>query len=182
MDRVMAAAIDLLSEVGYRKLTFELLAQRSGVARSTIYRHWSTMPELAIDAFDKALGPPPELPDHGNLHDDLIASFERLAHLLRRSIWGKALPALIEATHNDPAFEGLLPKLVARRRAQTRQLFERAIARGEIPEDAPVDWILDMLSGLLYHRLLITASPVEEDGLVAWAVGQTLGGLVKAER
>ncbi len=182
ITQVMDAAIDLLSEVGYRKLTFELVAQRSGVARSTIYRHWNSMPELAIEAFDEALGPPTELPDTGNLRDDLVTSFGRLAHLLRRSIWGRALPALIEATHNDPAFEGLLPKLVARRRAQTRKLFERAIERGEIPTDAPVEWILDLLSGLLYHRLLITALPLEEEGLVPWAVDRALSGLALAER
>ncbi|MBN2623081.1 MAG: helix-turn-helix transcriptional regulator, partial [Acidimicrobiales bacterium] len=41
-EQILAAAIDLLREVGYGGLTIEAVAARSGVAKSTIYRHWSS--------------------------------------------------------------------------------------------------------------------------------------------
>ena len=174
MSAVLDATIDLLSEVGYRRLTLELVSQRCGVARSTIYRYWRNVPDLALAAFDAALGPNPPVPDLGDVRSDLIFSYDRLSKILRRSIWGKAMPALVEATHNDPNFEGLLPKLVERRRESTRIIIERAIERGELCKDVSADWILDMLSGLLYHRLLITGADMGEAGLIEWAVDSIL--------
>lgn len=170
----MEATVDLLSEVGYRRLTFELVSQRSGVARSTIYRYWRNVPDLALAAFDEALGPNPDVPDLGDVRTDLIFSYDRLSKILKRSIWGKAMPALIEATHNDPNFEGLLPKMVERRRKSTREIIDRAVERGEIRPDISADWLLDMLSGLLYHRLLVTGADMREAGLIEWAVDSVL--------
>lgn len=171
---VLEAAIELLSEVGYRRLTIDLVSQRSGVARSTIYRHWSNIPDLAIAAFDMALGPNPPLPDTGDIRSDLLATYTRLSKILKRSIWGKAMPSLIEATHNDPNFKGLLPKLVDRRREASRIMLQRAKDRGEIAEDADTDWILDALSGMLYHRLLVTGGSLRNQKMIEWAVDSVL--------
>ncbi len=171
---VLEAAIELLSEVGYRRLTIDLVSQRSGVARSTIYRHWSNIPDLAIAAFDMALGPNPPLPDTGDIRSDLLAAYTRLSKILKRSIWGKAMPSLIEATHNDPKFKGLLPKLVDRRREASRVMLLRAKDRGELNTDANIDWILDALSGMLYHRLLVTGGSLQNPKMIEWAVDSVL--------
>src|SRR5918993_1397125 len=48
---VLIATVDLLREVGYSRLTIEAVAARSGVAKSTIYRHWPGKVELVTDAF-----------------------------------------------------------------------------------------------------------------------------------
>lgn len=173
-NAVLEATIDLLSEVGYRRLTIDLVSQRSGVARSTIYRYWKHVPELAIAAFDQALGPNPPMPDTGDIRSDLIANYTRLARILKRSIWGKAMPSLIEATHNDPNFKGLLPKLVDRRRGAAREMIERARERGEITKHANADWILDALSGMLYHRLLVTGGKLRDPKMIEWAVDSVL--------
>jgi AcrR family transcriptional regulator len=43
--------VELLNEVGFDGVTVELVSERSGVARSTLYRHWRTKAEMLRDAF-----------------------------------------------------------------------------------------------------------------------------------
>lgn len=174
VQTVLDATLELLSEVGYRNLTIQLIAERSGVARSTIYRHWNNVPDIALTAFDNALGPTPFQPDSGSIREDLRRLYQQLSKALKRSVWGRSLPSLIEATFNDPDFKGLLPKLTERRRAPTRQLFYRAIERGELRPDIPIDWVLDAITGTLYQRLLITGAKLDTPGLIDWAIDSAL--------
>ena len=47
--KVLAAATELLIESGPRGITVDAVAERSGVAKSTLYRHWSSVQELLVD-------------------------------------------------------------------------------------------------------------------------------------
>jgi AcrR family transcriptional regulator len=47
-ERILAAARELLSEVGPAGLTYSLLAERAGVTRQTLYRHWPARPALLL--------------------------------------------------------------------------------------------------------------------------------------
>jgi len=46
--KLLAAATDLLVESGPRGVTVDAVAERSGVAKSTLYRHWSSRDELLV--------------------------------------------------------------------------------------------------------------------------------------
>jgi AcrR family transcriptional regulator len=48
-ERILAAARDLLAEAGPAGLTYSVLAERAGVTRQTLYRHWATRPVLLAD-------------------------------------------------------------------------------------------------------------------------------------
>jgi AcrR family transcriptional regulator len=182
IDAVLDATAELLAEVGYRPLTIELISTRSGVARSTIYRQWSNVAELAIDAFDHALGPNPPPPDTGNLRDDLIVLYKRFGKILQRPIWRTVMPSLIEASQTDERFGGLLNSIVNTRRESERVLFKRAIERGEIRPDSKVEWALDAMTGAYYHRLLMTGASVREDGMAEWLVDSLLSQLRKPSK
>jgi len=47
-ERILAAARALLSEVGPAGLTYSLLAERAGVTRQTLYRHWPARSALLL--------------------------------------------------------------------------------------------------------------------------------------
>lgn len=171
---VMEATCELLSEIGYRRLTIERISERSGVARSTIYRHFNNIPQIAVQAFDTMLGPNPPAPDEGDVRSNLIVIYTRLAKILERSIWGKVLPSLIEASHMDPEFEGLMSSLAKKRRSETRAMLIRARENGELRADARIEWMLDMMSGTLYHRVLISRNALNDPGLVEFIVDAAL--------
>jgi AcrR family transcriptional regulator len=46
---ILAVARDLLTEVGSAGLTYSLLAERAGVTRQTLYRHWPARAALLVD-------------------------------------------------------------------------------------------------------------------------------------
>ncbi|MEO9220988.1 MAG: helix-turn-helix domain-containing protein, partial [Mycobacteriaceae bacterium] len=47
--RVLTAARELLPETGAAGLTYSLLAQRAGVTRQTLYRHWPSREQLLAE-------------------------------------------------------------------------------------------------------------------------------------
>jgi len=69
-EAVMAATYELLQETGLGGLTVDAVSERSGVAKTTIYRHWPTRSALVIDACSK-LGTRREVPDTGSLAGDM---------------------------------------------------------------------------------------------------------------
>jgi AcrR family transcriptional regulator len=48
---VLGATLELMAEHGSSAITVERIAERSGVARSTIYRRWPDLPRLYFEAF-----------------------------------------------------------------------------------------------------------------------------------
>ena len=96
---MLEAAASLLAEEGFDRLTLEELAERSGVARSTIYRNWDDRSELLADAFD-LLCSFAEIPDLGSMRHELEFLARELASSLQSSEWAKALPSLVGAAHH----------------------------------------------------------------------------------
>ena len=54
---VLAAAAELMAEVGWGGVTIESVSARSGVARTTIYRHWPDRLALLANAMASVLEP-----------------------------------------------------------------------------------------------------------------------------
>jgi len=85
-EAVMAATYELLQEAGLGGLTVDAVSERSGVAKTTIYRHWPTRSALVIDACSR-LGTRREAPDTGSLKGDVTVLVTDLAHRLRTARW-----------------------------------------------------------------------------------------------
>src|SRR6478672_9467119 len=71
---IFDAALDVLADVGYDRLTMDAVAAAARASKATLYRRWSSKAALVIDALlsQKA---PHEPADTGNLRDDLLATF-----------------------------------------------------------------------------------------------------------
>lgn len=174
VKKVLKTTASLLRKHGYRQLTIDMVANESGVARSTLYRHWPNIAELVISAFDSAIGPNPPVPDLGDIRSNLIFVYTRFPSILKRSLWGSVMPSIIEASKTDPRFSGLLERLVDQRRESGRLIFQRAIEAGEIHPDSKYEWAIDALTGAYYHRLLMTGASLKEEGMAEWLVDAVL--------
>ena len=62
--RILAVARDLLPEVGPTGLSYSLLAERAGVTRQTLYRHWPRRAALLVDLI--LTGPEADYPQPGS--------------------------------------------------------------------------------------------------------------------
>ena len=157
---VIAATLKLLAERGITATTIEAVAGLSGVAKTTIYRQWDDQPSLVMDAIGSALQEPPR-PDTGSLREDLVALLTGLASALHHSPAATLMPALIEAAERDPAFAALHRREAAHRHRVVRQVITRGIERGELPSDADVDDLLDLLTGPLFYRRWVSVGTVD---------------------
>src|SRR5450755_4262310 len=77
----LTMTFELLSESGVGGVTVDEVARRSGVAKTTIYRHWPTREALVIDACSR-ISAEQEVPDTGSVEGDVTAMLANIAHLL----------------------------------------------------------------------------------------------------
>lgn len=159
---VLAAAREVLAEQGFAGATIEAVAGRSGVAKTTIYRHWPALADLLIDAFEELVQPPgAPPPDTGSLRGDLRAALERLAAALVGSGLGRVLPAMVEVIERDPALAQRYARFARARREDWAVVLRRAAQRGELRGDLDHEAAIDLCAAPLFYRRLITRDPID---------------------
>jgi AcrR family transcriptional regulator len=160
-EAVMAATYELLQETGLGGLTVDAVSERSGVAKTTIYRHWPTRSALVIDACSK-LGTRREAPDTGNLAGDLAVLAADLAHRLRTARWASVLPSIVDAAERDAELARMHARLHAELTSAFRAVVERAHKRGELPRGRQPADVVAAVIGPLFYRRWFSREPLDE--------------------
>lgn len=155
--KALDAAAHLIAERGVVNLTIEDVASRSGVAKTTIYRHWPERTSLIIDTVNK-LFEYVRTPDTGSLRGDLEAYF---ASTMRTDLSGNVaqiMPCIIAEASHDPEYAYLLERLGDERERVVKSIVDRALERGEIrPEFADLDSekLIGIIVGpIVFHKLV----------------------------
>jgi AcrR family transcriptional regulator len=175
-ERVLTATLELLTEAGLGGLTVGEVARRSGVAKTTIYRHWPNRNVLIIDACLRMTDGDDEPPDTGSLEGDVKAILTSLAELLVTARWSSILPSIIDAAERDPEIAEVHSRLQHWHAAPLRAALDRATLRGEIPPDADLSAIAAALRGPLYFRRWFSREPIN-DSFLNLIVQGVLAGL-----
>lgn len=169
--RLLSSAAAILRREGYTGLTMERVAAESGVAKTTLYRHWPTKAALCMDLYLEEAGRELHDPDTGDIAADLRHVVNAVVRLQTKTVAGPAFMGLIaEAQINPASRQALLAEFAQRRRSITRRMLKRAIARGEIRRDVDADLVIDLLGGATTFRLLQGHAPLNArfaDALVA---------------
>ena len=176
---VLHAADDLLVERGFAGVTIEGIAARAGVAKQTIYRWWPSKVDVLLDTLVEDAGRQLAIPDTGSAVDDTRRYLQLLAHFLTEDPAGKVLLALIgEAQHDAEVARVFRQRYLDPQRHQEREMLNRGITAGELPEALDVDAVLDALCGPVVYRALTAAPtpPSFTDGLVADILDRHLVG------
>lgn len=157
---VLEATVGLIAEAGYGAVTIEAVAARSGVAKSTIYRHWPSRLELINDAFHE-LKPTVPMPTEGTVRDRLIAFLEHVARNIGTSTWSACLPALIDAAEHDPDARALHCRLTVAGRQSLVDLLEEGVGNGELPTGLDLELLAEALFGPILIRRLMLHEPLD---------------------
>ena len=129
------------------------------------------------DAWSADVGP---APDTGALRSDLLALLRPWVRRVTRRPYARIITALLSAVHSDPGFaERYVTRFVEPRREPARRLFARAIERGEVAPDMPIESAIDMVWGPLYHRLLHGHAPLD-DRFLGDVVDLALDGIARS--
>jgi AcrR family transcriptional regulator len=157
---VLEATLRLLIERGIAGTTIEAVAERSGVAKTTIYRQWDSQAALVLDVFDNVLHPPPA-PATGSLHGDLVELLAGFATALATSPATGLMFALIDAAERDPIFAALHRRQAAARHAVILDVIRRAVEARDLPAGTDPVEVLDLLAGPVFHRRAVTGETID---------------------
>lgn len=161
-ERLLAAALDITREGGYGAASVAAIAERTGVAAGTLYRHFPSKGELFAELFRivcsgevdamRAADPGPDVPAVDRA-EEVIATFAGRALAARRLAW-----ALL-AEPVDPLVDA--ERLAYRRayRELLAELVRAAIEAGEIPEQ-DADLSAAAIVGGVGEALVGPTSPV----------------------
>jgi AcrR family transcriptional regulator len=152
---VFEAAATLLVEKGPGSLNMTEIAERAGVAATSLYRRWGEVGILLLEVAVDQLNREHPLPDTGTLEGDLRMWAQRIATGLR-SKRGSALFKVIASSaargsnRASPRVRAMEPRI-----KQIEPMLNRARERGE--QAPPVSAVLDHLLAPLYFRALFGA-------------------------
>lgn len=163
---VLDAVTDLIAEGGWDAVTHVHVAERSGYARSTIYRHWPERIDFLRDVSDEAEGMAHPAEATGDLRSDLLGEILAFRDVLFDRGGGLRLAALLGvAEHSSEAGE-IRSSSVARGEGPLRRRIEQAVADGVLEAVDPV-MAAGQLFGPVTHLRLMSTSRPNDDALAA---------------
>lgn len=158
---IFRATIEELVRLDYGGLTFERIAARAGVNKTTLYRRWPKKAELvraSLIALTRSASPGPST---GSLRGDLL-KISRQFVKFAGSMDGQSLLRLRLIKHPEPELAAMAKALHAQQQGEREGLVAAAIARGELRPDAEPRMLVDMLGGALQIRLFFRNERVDD--------------------
>jgi AcrR family transcriptional regulator len=155
---IIKATRELLDEHGVRGLTIEGVAERSGVAKTTIYRRFRDRDELALAVLiemSEGFGAPRDL---GDTRKELLAFVNEATEVILR---GGVIEGLTSEIATNPELgQTYRDRIIKLRWAEVEQIIKRGIERGDLRPDTDVRVAHELLVGPLFYRLLFSGLPL----------------------
>ncbi len=153
---VIAATLDELVDRGYAGMTVQGVAVRAGVHKTSLYRRWGSKGALLADALLAQSAPDAPAPDTGALRTDLFALWRTAPPGRERASLGRTVEVsrALAAAADDPEVAAVHALLWQRRLDLVTTAVERAARRGELPNDADPELLLDLLIGPFQSRVI----------------------------
>ena len=161
---ILDAALALVVEVGYDRLSMDALAERARASKATIYRHWSGKAEIVAAAVRCRAEETFEVsPDTHTLRGDLLALLGHSCKVLSAED-GALMAAVLWAMRSDPVLAGLMrAQMVDGKREVIQGMVERAVARGECSVGTNAGVVGEVMPAMVLSRLLVTGEPLDAD-------------------
>lgn len=153
-NRILAAALEVLEQLGFANATCDAIAERAGASKATIYRWWPNKAAVLVEALREAVAEELPFPDTGDLREDLRQQLRNFIKLLngRR---GRIFKAFVAAAQSDREVSDAFRSIWVRpRRMDAKAGLERY--RGKcLRDNVDLDLVMDCLYGPLYYRLMV---------------------------
>jgi AcrR family transcriptional regulator len=159
---ILDAALELLLEVGYDRMSMVAVAARARASKATIYRRWAGKCELVAEAIRRR-GPHHYLPeDTGSLRGDLLSAARHMVDGVTRQDAALISGVLLAMRESDELASALRCQVFEEKLKIGQCILERAVARGEAPAAASADLFHEVSSALVFNRLLLTGEPLDD--------------------
>ena len=158
---VVDAALSALAEAGFASLSFSGVATHAGVSTATIERLWTSKLDMVTTVVEQ-LQADVAMPDTGSLRTDCEQFVGDVIQVMATADAQPVIANLVGEAGRDPELAAKLrARLIAPRRAEVVRMLAVGQARGELPPDADLAFLADLLVSPLYYRLLVSGEPLE---------------------
>lgn len=170
---VLRAATDLLVDGGPNAVTVDAIVARSGVAKSTIYRHWASRDEILVSVIESCAPRFPEPTPGTDVADSLRQLMHHIAHAMSDPEWARVIPALLMLKHHEAGIAAMNQRLEHEQDKVLTTLLQRGVDEGILTADLdPQEAMTTLLGPLLFAQL--TDSVKIDDAFVDRAVDRFL--------
>jgi AcrR family transcriptional regulator len=150
---ILKAAFDLALEKGFRAVSVELIAAKTGVGKTTIYRRWPNKAAVVMDAFTMRVSSESLFPRADSVADSIRLQMRAMARSFRGSD-GALVKALLAEAQFDPELAlAFRERWTLPRRKLARSVIDQAIRQKEFRADIDPDTAIDLLYSPIYYRL-----------------------------
>ena len=152
-EAILDAALRLLAEQGYARMSLDAVAAAAGVSKPTLYRRWSSKAALATSALGSAIDAQRRPPDGIDLRAALVFVLDDLRERLCQPHNMALVGTLLAEETQTPELITLFRDRVWRRRAATLEaVLAKARERGELHAETDLEATIDLLVGAMYAR------------------------------
>ncbi len=161
---ILDAALELLREVGYDRLSMDALAERAHAGKATIYRHWSGKAQVVTAALrqmkgGQTLGP---FPDTGSIRGDLLAALDLIC-CAATDADAAIIAGVVAAMRTDPELAGLVrAQVLDSKSGEFDVIIERAVERGDLKDAESGGLVGELISALMLSRLVVRNEEIDE--------------------
>jgi AcrR family transcriptional regulator len=159
---VLKVTAELLTETGLGGVSVDEVARRSGVAKTTIYRHWPTRSDLLMEACSQ-LGTEQEVPHTGSVEGDISTLLTNLAKLLLTARWASVVPSVIDAAERDADIAAIHGRLQRGHARPFQEVIARSKRNGEISRNVDSAAMIAALIGPLFYRRWFSRESLDDN-------------------
>jgi len=179
-DTVIKAAQDLLVEGGPAALTVDGVVARSGVAKSTLYRHWATRDDLVVDVL-KSCVPELHAPEAADFEGALYELVRQMQAVVQEEHWRRFLPSLMLLSQEAERYADVDRRMKESQLEVIDEVLRRGIAEGVLPPSVLDD--IEATTSLLVGPILmagLTDGDYLDDAFARQCAVQFVAGQARA--
>ena len=158
---MLASAQEIIVSDGMAVCTVDEVARRSGVAKTTIYRHFDDANQLSMAAVD-AMVEHVSAPDHGSLRADLREIVLAFRQVVGHDTFKQLFAEMLARAVRDPEFARVYTEAQETRHVPLRTAIQRGMARGEVDPEIDLETAMFFVQGPFVAKRLIEMDELTE--------------------
>ncbi|NNE10803.1 MAG: TetR/AcrR family transcriptional regulator [Ilumatobacter sp.] len=160
--KVLEAATALLVELGPRGVTVDAVSERSGVAKSTLYRHWPSRTDLLVDVFRCNMPHIDPVDGSNGFEAALRSHVADVAATFADPEWSRMVPALFMLKNQFPEVDEITQVDRDQKNSVLLEIMELGVAEGRMPAGLdPTNVAAALFGPMMFALLTGTGDPTE---------------------
>jgi AcrR family transcriptional regulator len=159
---IRKAALELLVEEGFARMSMEAVATRAGVGKAAIYRRWDNKTALVVDAIHDIVANKYDWPHTDDIRADLEVIFSKAVEKMRGIEGGLMSSVVSELVRNRELAETVRAQFIGCQRSDIVDRIRQAMESGELPP-GNAELLAEVGFAIIHHRTLLSDAPLTDD-------------------